>query len=104
MHHFNYPKREPKPTIRVLMLKDAVGAPDGITRTEYQAGQEYDLPEDLAGCFFSTHSADPAEAHQQPETPQIATQDGRSEPEEPAPLPKEPNKRHGARQGRGKAS
>jgi hypothetical protein len=68
MHHYGYPKREVKPTIKVLMLRDAVGAPDGITRTEYSAGQEYDLPEDLAGCFFSTGHADPAEAHTQPET------------------------------------
>lgn len=52
-------------TVRVLMLKDAVGAPDGITKTHYAAGQEYDLPTDLADCFFSTGDADPAEAHMQ---------------------------------------
>lgn len=50
-------------TVRVLMLRDAWGAPDGITRTFYAAGEEYDLPADLAGCFFSTSDADPAEAH-----------------------------------------
>lgn len=54
-----------RPTVRVLMLKDAVGAPDGITKTHYVAGQEYDLPLDLADCFFSTGEADPAEAHMQ---------------------------------------
>jgi len=52
-------------TVRVLMLRDAWGAPDGITRTFYAAGEEYDLPADLAGCFFSTSDADPAEAHTQ---------------------------------------
>ena len=52
-------------TVRVLMLRDAWGAPDGITRTFYAAGEEYDLPADLAGCFFSTSDADPAEAHMQ---------------------------------------
>lgn len=62
---YSLAQRPAKPTIRVLMQRDAVGAPDGITRTEYKAGQEYDLPEDLAGCFFSTGEADPAEAHAQ---------------------------------------
>lgn len=52
-------------TVRVLMLRDAWGAPDGITRTFYAGGQEYDLPTDLAECFFSTSDADPAEAHMQ---------------------------------------
>ena len=55
-----------RPTIRVRMVADAWGCPDPRTRVQYLAGQEYDLPEDLAECFFSTHSADPAEAHEQP--------------------------------------
>lgn len=62
-----------RPTVRVLMQRDAVGAPDGITKTHYAAGQEYDLPPDLAECFFSTGHADPAEAHTQPAE---ASQDG----------------------------
>lgn len=52
-------------TVRVVMLRDAWGAPDGITRTLYEGGREYDLPADLAECFFSTGEADPAEAHMQ---------------------------------------
>lgn len=66
VHYYGYAKQTPKPTIRVLMLKDAMGAPDGVTLKRYEAGKEYDLPEDLAGCFFSTGEADPAEAHMQP--------------------------------------
>jgi hypothetical protein len=54
----------PKPTIRILMLETKKGAPDGITTVDYEAGKIYDVPEDLAACFFSTHSADPAEAHE----------------------------------------
>jgi hypothetical protein len=53
----------PKPTIRVIMLKTTLGAPDSISTVEYEAGKQYDVPEDLAECFFSTGAADPAEAH-----------------------------------------
>lgn len=57
-------KIEPKPTIRVIMLQTKLGAPDGITTVEYEAGKQYDIPEDLAETFFSTHSADPADAYE----------------------------------------
>lgn len=94
------PPKEQKPTIKVLMLKDAVGAPDGITRTEYRAGETYDLPEDLAGCFFSTGEADPAEAYEQraraPESPQEGVSDQREtvEGEKPAQKQKTRHRAH----------
>lgn len=55
-----------EPTIRVIMLRTAMGAPDSTTVVEYQAGRQYDLPQSLADCFFSTGDADPAEAHEAP--------------------------------------
>jgi hypothetical protein len=55
---------EPKPTISIIMLKTTKGSPDGVSTVTYEAGQRYDVPEDLAECFFSTHSADPTEAHE----------------------------------------
>lgn len=61
---YSLAQRPPIPTVRIVMLKTTKGAPDGITTVEYVEGQEYDVPEDLAGAFFSTHSADPAEAHE----------------------------------------
>jgi hypothetical protein len=72
----NWP--EPEPTIRVVMLRTDVGYPQPGSRVTYEAGQEYDLPESLAACFFSTASADPAEAHQQPSEPIGATLDGQT--------------------------
>lgn len=104
MHRFGYPKREPKPTIRVLMLKDAVGAPDGITRTEYQSGVEYDLPEDLAASFFSNASADPAEAHAQPVGAPNLTAEESADPAAPALTPETENARPEPRRARRRAS
>lgn len=52
-----------KAKIKVRMNRTAKGAPDSITVKEYLEGEEYDVPEDLAECFFSDGSADPAEAH-----------------------------------------
>lgn len=52
-----------KAKITVRMNRTTKGAPDSITVKEYLEGHEYDVPEDLAECFFSDGSADPAEAH-----------------------------------------
>ncbi len=52
-----------KPTVKVIMLHDAKGAPDSVTSRVYKQGETYDVPEDLAECFFSAGHADPAEAH-----------------------------------------
>jgi hypothetical protein len=60
-------EQQQMPTMRVIMLADAVGYPDGFTKHSYAKGKEYDLPEDLAKCFFSAGQADPAEAHEQAE-------------------------------------
>jgi hypothetical protein len=51
-------------TIKVIMLRTAVGSTDGYTLVTYEGGREYDLPEALAKSFFSIHAADPAEAHE----------------------------------------
>ncbi len=80
VHYYGYAKKTPKPMVEVIMQRDAVGAPDGITRTEYKAGQTYLLPEDLAGCFFSTGEADPAEAHAQPQADPISAPPAHGEP------------------------
>lgn len=58
-----------KATIKVRMNRTAMGAPDSVTVKEYKAGQEYDVPEDLAECFFSDGAADPAEAHEPAPSP-----------------------------------
>lgn len=51
-------------TIRVRMVKTTRATLDGgRTATDYQAGQDYDLPEWLAEAFFQGGEADPAEAH-----------------------------------------
>lgn len=84
-------------TVRVVMLRDAWGAPDGITRTFYAAGEEYDLPADLAGCFFSTSDADPAEAHMQAEN---AAQDASGAPGEADGAPDGTKKARGARRAK----
>ena len=100
------PAKPGKPTIRVLMLADAVGAPDGVTRTEYQAGQCYDLPEDLAGCFFASGQADPAEAHEQHEERAEAAQERAAAPvatPEVAETPEPQKSRPRGRAGRGGA-
>lgn len=52
-----------RPTVKVRMNATAQGAPDSTTVRTYEAGREYEVPEDLAECFFSTGAADPAEAH-----------------------------------------
>jgi hypothetical protein len=38
--------------MNIRMLKTMRGSPDGIQVFEYQAGQKYDLPDDLAGVFL----------------------------------------------------
>lgn len=53
-------------TIRVRMVKTTRATLDGgCTATDYQAGEDYDLPEWLAEAFFRGGEADPAEAHMQ---------------------------------------
>lgn len=37
--------------IKMKITKDAIGYPDGVTKTEYKAGMIYDLPESLAESF-----------------------------------------------------
>ncbi len=67
-----------KPQIKVLMLRTAKGAPDSTTVKEYLEGQVYEIPEDLADCFFSDGSADPAEAHEPAPSPGDASGGGNS--------------------------
>lgn len=38
--------------MKVRMLQNHTGSPDGIQVLDYQAGQKYDLPESLAGVFL----------------------------------------------------
>lgn len=58
-----------KATIKVRMNRTAKGAPDSVTVVEYVEGREYTIPEDLAECFFSDGTADPAEAHEPAPSP-----------------------------------
>lgn len=44
--------------MKVKMLKNAKGCPDGHTLTEYAAGNVYDISDDLAACFISTQEAE----------------------------------------------
>lgn len=60
-------------TIQVRMIAGTWGCPTPTARVFYEAGQIYDVPEDLAQCFFSTHAADPAEAHMQDGDAAVAT-------------------------------
>jgi len=94
---------EPEPTVRVLMLKTEDGYPRPGQRTTYVAGEEYDIPESLAACFFSTCSADPAEAHQQLAPVQISdpVAAGSDEGDETAPKPvkSRPRVKNPARKG-----
>lgn len=38
--------------MKVRMLRTQKGSPDGIQVFSYEAGQKYDLPDDLAGVFL----------------------------------------------------
>ena len=68
------------PTIRVRMVKTTRATLDGgCTATDYQAGEDYDLPEWLAEAFVRGGEADPAEAHMQAEN---AAQDASGAPGE----------------------
>ncbi len=71
-----------KATIKVRMNRTAKGAPDSTTERTYLEGKEYDIPEDLAECFFSTGDADPAEAHSDgaPDIPAGSQPDAQVEP------------------------
>lgn len=66
---YGLPPPEPEIVkIRVLMLKTSKATLDGgATVNEFEAGQEYDLPDWLAEAFFRGGEADPAEAHVQDE-------------------------------------
>lgn len=90
--------------IRVVMLKDEWGCPDPRTRQLYVAGQQYDLPEDLAGCFFSTASADPAEAHAQPAEAPNSPVEGSPETAAPTLPPETDNTRPEPRRARRRPS
>ena len=39
--------------MKIKMLMDAGGCPDGIKLVHYKKDEVYDLPADLAGCFIS---------------------------------------------------
>ena len=43
--------------VQIVMLKDDKGSNDGARITNFVAGQEYTVREDLAECFLSTESA-----------------------------------------------
>lgn len=73
-------------TVKVTMLKDAKGAPDSVTTREYKAGETYDVPEDLAACFFDAGLADPAEAHEPAPTGDAGDPQGGA----PAPVATDP--------------
>jgi len=81
-------------TIKVVMLKDDEGYPNGHTPVKYEKGKEYDLPESLALSFFQTKSADPAEAYKAAEAKgevQNAPEGDETQPEatgEPKSAPK----------------
>lgn len=44
--------------MKLLILQDCVGYPDGVTRTEYAAGQTVDVPTSLAGSFVEMGCAE----------------------------------------------
>ena len=48
----------PEFSMRIKMLEDAKGMPDGITLTRYMADEEYDVPNTLAKCFFDMGAAE----------------------------------------------
>lgn len=101
---YGLPEAKPqRPTIRVLMLRDERGCPDGFTPTTYKAGQIYELPEDLAGCFFSCGAADPAEAHGQPSAALSRPAEGAENVPESVPGPANQKGRYRPRQGRREA-
>jgi hypothetical protein len=40
--------------VRVLMLRNKSGSPDGVAVNHYEKGKEYDVPEALANLFIET--------------------------------------------------
>lgn len=44
--------------MRIKMLRNKMGSPDGFTVKHYAMGQEYDVPESLAATFFADKDAE----------------------------------------------
>jgi len=59
--------------MNVKMIKTVNGSPDGVTVNRYEAGHEYDIPEDLAAVFLKAKMAKQVKesaAADVPETPE----------------------------------
>lgn len=78
----------PKPMTLINVTKTQLGSPDGIQTINYQAGQQYEMPEPLAEVFVeqgwgteATAKADP-EALEEPDILEDIDEDPHLEPAE----------------------
>jgi len=63
---------------RVEMIETDDGSPDGVTVTRFQAGQSYNLPDELAERFIAKGVAKAAGGGKAAQSPEAAATDGES--------------------------
>jgi len=51
--------------VKVKMLRTAKGSPDGIQINVYEEGKVYNIPDDLAKCFFDIGACELVEEKEQ---------------------------------------
>jgi hypothetical protein len=70
--------------VKIKMLEDAPGSPDGIHVQDYEAGVEYEVPDSLGDVFVTYGHAAPADAAPTPKPkakPKAKAKDAGAQPE-----------------------